>query len=547
MTPTSAAKGALSWTLSGSTCVFKLADTDLPAKVAQGGAVIENRTREKMVQITFKTPEQRFGTGVLVGNSVLYGVLVSQSPSRGTTTIRLSGKTALNYTLEKSGTATLLKLTPNGTVATGSGSNGTSGGSGSGSNIGGTTGTTTPVTDTSVSRGTARTLPVQVSVTDNTITLDSTDVSGSRVYRLGAGIVVEMPGVAVPGSVPGSGALLQAVNTVSADGRVKVTLATNGLCEWTATETAGRLTVALNASGITNVDGGNDTDVVLHLVSPGIGARYRAALEQIVVDDDLQMSAFTFMFPVTVINLGNGMAKTNDALSTGISVLTTGQSSFLSIAKRSGDTQFKLVEDADGNGLTIKKSVLERPVPVPSGTGRLVVLDAGHGGSDPGAVFGGLYESHVNLDITLRAEAILRQRGINVLLTRNADAFVGLEERCTIANNANASLFVSIHQNSMPDGMRGTMSMYYASSVNGKNYAQILQDTLMPALGLGDLGLKSSSGLVVLRKTKMPAILAEVACMSNPDDMAVVKTDAFRQTAATAIADAVVKILATMN
>jgi len=550
-TPTSAAKGALSWTLSGSTCVLKLANTDLPAKVAQGGATIENRSREKLVQVTFKSPDERFLTGALPGNSVLYGALVSHSASRGTTTIRLSGKTALNYTMEKSGADTLLKLTANGSVATGSGtgttgSTGTTGTGGSGTIIGGTTGTATNIND-SISRGTARTLPVQVTATGEAVVLDSTDVSGSRVYRLGSAVVVEMPGVALPGDVNVGGALIRTLNTSSADGRVKVVISTNGLCEWTTTETAGRLTIAFQSSCITNVEGGNDTDVVLRLVSPGIVSRYRAALEQVVVDDDLQMSAFTFMFPATVINMGNGVAKTNDALSTGISVLTTGQSSFLSIAKRSGDTQFKLVEEADGNGLSIKKSVLERPVPVPSGTGRLVVLDAGHGGTDPGTVFSGLYESHVNLDITLRAEAILRQRGVNVLLTRNSDVFVGLEERCNIANNANASLFLSIHQNSMPDGMRGTMSMYYASSVNGKNYARILQDSLMPALGLGDLGLKSSSGLVVLRKTKMPAILAECACMSNPNDLAVVMTDTYRQNAATAIADAVVKILATMN
>ena len=175
------------------------------------------------------------------------------------------------------------------------------------------------------------------------------------------------------------------------------------------------------------------------------------------------------------------------------------------------------------------------------------MLDAGHGGTDPGAVFEGLYESHVNLDITLRAEAILKARGINVMLTRSTDRFISPADRTVIANNANASLFVSIHQNSMPEGMRGTMTLYYSSSVNGKNYAQIMQDTLSPALGLGSIGLRSSSELIVLRKTKMPAILAEVACMSSPLDMAVIKTDAFRQNAAQAIADGVVKILGTMR
>ncbi len=561
----SATRGPLSWDMTGDTCVFKLDNTDIPALVAQGVAAVENRIREKTLQITFNGIDPRFTTGAMAGNNILYGTLVSTNTMRQTTTIRISGKTSLGYTMEKSGTGTLLRIKSSGTAVAGTGGTTTGSGSQTGSTTGtatgsnATTGSTTgtgviknPTTvgDTSVSRGLTSNLPVQFSATADTVLITSSDVSGSRVYRLGKNLVIELPGIAQPSVVTVGSPLVRDVTGYSSDGRVKLIVTTGVFADWVVMETAGRLAIKLSPADIANLEGGNDGDVVLRLTGDGIAARYRAAMDasQVIVDDDFKMSAFTFMFPMSVVNLGNGVAKTNDALTTGISTLTTGQSSFLSIAKRDGATQFRMVEEADGNALTIRKSVAEAPVSVPSGVNRLVVLDAGHGGTDPGTVFEGLYESTVNLDITLRVEAILKLKNINVSLTRRGDAFVGLDERCNLANNTAASLFVSIHQNSMPDpATKGTMTMYYASSVNGKRYADIMQQTLAPAVGLGSIGLKSNSGLVVLRKTKMPAILAEVGCMSNVSDLQIIKTDAYRQNAAQGIADGIVKILATMN
>jgi len=566
----SAAKGPLSWSMLGDTCVFKLDGIDLTAMVSQGTAVVENRIREKMIQITIKSLDSRFVTGAMSGNSILHGALVSMNSLRQTTTIRLSGKSSLAYVMENSASGTLMRIRSNGSTIAGNGSTAGTGGTTTGlagsssagstslgSTSSGSTGAGSSglngavlVGDNLVDRGGARTLPLQFSANTDTVTITSTDVSGSRVYRYGRNIQIEVPGVAVPAVISVGSPLIREAAGVSADGRTKVTVTTGVFSDWTVTETAGKLEIRFVPVDVVNLEGGNDGDTVLRLTGEGIVAKYRTAVEnnQIVIDDDFAMSAFTFMFPTSVINLGNGIAKTNDTLSTGISTLMTGQNSFLSIAKRSGATQFRLVEEADGNALTIRKSVAEAPVYVPNGAARLVMLDPGHGGTDPGAVFEGIYESTVNLDIALRVEAILKQQNINVSMTRRTDAFVGLEDRCTIANNAGASLFVSIHQNSMPDpATKGTMTLYYASSVNGKKYADILQQTLAPAVGLGSIGLKSSSGLVVLRKTKMPAILAEVACMSNVEDMQVIKTDAYRQNAAQGIANGILRILATMN
>lgn len=573
VSPNSALKGPLSWTMSGDTCVLKIDNTNISALTAQGIATVENRGREKTIQITLKGMDPRFVSGAMSGNKVLYGVLVSQNELRKTTTIRLSGKTPLAYTMENSGTHTILRIKSNGTAVEGTATSGVKAAVKAGMAISGgptasvgtvssgvtavsegiadTDGSTAlPVlaVNTSTSRSASRTLPVQISATTDSVTVTSADISLSRVYRMGKNVIIEVPGVAAATSLNIGSLLVKDVSGISVDGRVKLVVSTGVMTDWMVTETAGKLVVRFTAVDITNLEGGDDADVVLRITGQDIVSRYRAAIDQIIVDDDLQLSAFTYIFPLSVVRLGDGVVKTNDMLSNGISTLMTGQSSFLSIAKRNGDTQFKLVEEADGNTLTIRKSIAEAPVAVPNGAPRLVVLDAGHGGMDPGTVFEGVYESSVNLDITLRAEAILKQRGIKVVLTRSSDVFVGLDERCSIANNAGASLFVSIHQNSMPDpATRGTMTLYYASSVNGKHYAEIMQQTLVSAVGLGSLGLRTSSGLVVLRKTKMPAILTEAGCMSNVQDMQLIKTEPYRQTAATAIADGIEKILATMD
>ena len=177
--------------------------------------------------------------------------------------------------------------------------------------------------------------------------------------------------------------------------------------------------------------------------------------------------------------------------------------------------------------------------------GKLVVLDAGHGGSDPGAEFSGLLEKTFNLDITLKTEAILKQKGVNVKLTRSNDVFVCLEERADLANKWGADLFISIHNNSMPAGMKGSMSFYYPTSYKGKTYAKIILDDLYNRLNMGAMGSNGLKGadFVVLRKTKMPAVLVEVACMSHPDDLNLLRSESFRQRVAESLADSIIKIL----
>lgn len=299
------------------------------------------------------------------------------------------------------------------------------------------------------------------------------------------------------------------------------------------------------SGGISNLVVGNgENGVVLRLVSPNIVARYRQYSSDIVIDDKTNDEAITFMIPVSIVNLGNGTTVINNSFIKSAVSYSTLYNSYLMINKASTANKFKIIEGSNVNELLI---VLDSSGNGGGSTGKkLVVLDPGHGGSDPGGTVGNYYEKFYNLDIALKCEAILKSRGVNVEMTRRTDVFVSLDGRAEFANERNAALFVSIHNNIMPSGYKGTMALYYPSSYYGKAYAQLIKDNLVKDLGTRDLGLKGNGNLVVVRKTKMPAVLAEIACMSDSGDLALLNTESFRQKAAESLANSIIQILNSM-
>lgn len=294
------------------------------------------------------------------------------------------------------------------------------------------------------------------------------------------------------------------------------------------------------ASPMNNIKAGNgDGKIALRLTGTGIVDKYHRYRDKIIVDDTGSKGTVTFMIPINIINLGNGSMKINDSLISTVELLSTASSSFLTINKKDANKKFEIIA---GSG---KDELL---VVVSTGTGdstapKLVVIDPGHGGSDPGAVFGKYFEKVYNLDIALRCEKILKSKGVNVALTRTVDKSMGLDERVKFANDRNAYLFVSIHNNSMPSGMKGSMVLYHYTSYRGKPYAQIMCNNLVKDLGTANIGIQGRQNTVVLRDTKMPAILAEVACMSDAGDLALLNTDSFIQKAAESLANSIIQIL----
>ena len=178
----------------------------------------------------------------------------------------------------------------------------------------------------------------------------------------------------------------------------------------------------------------------------------------------------------------------------------------------------------------------------------LVFLDPGHGGSAPGTVgvVSRVAEKNAVLAVARLAAEHLSARGINVALTRDADTYLTLQQRCDLANRASASVFVSVHCNSYYDQKtRGTETFYQekapAYTVAAKALATALQHRVHTALGLGDRGARTYyvGTLGVLNGTCMPAALVELGFMSNPTEDALLTSAAGRDKSARAVADAV--------
>ncbi len=174
--------------------------------------------------------------------------------------------------------------------------------------------------------------------------------------------------------------------------------------------------------------------------------------------------------------------------------------------------------------------------------GRSVCVDPGHGGTDPGAPgYGGPpNEEDVNLDVGSRLRDLLEGYGAKVYMTRTADTDVGLQERCDVANNNNADIFVSVHCNSFDDqSANGTETYRYTyGSSDSQVLAARIQDKLLEHLGRRDRGVRQAD-YYVLQHTAMPAALAELMFLSNPDEWALLAQPSTRQDSARALFEAV--------
>lgn len=182
-----------------------------------------------------------------------------------------------------------------------------------------------------------------------------------------------------------------------------------------------------------------------------------------------------------------------------------------------------------------------------------IVVDAGHGGYDPGAIgVNGLQEKTVNLDISRKLRDILVRRGYEVVMSRDSDIYLSLKERVEFTNAQNADLFVSIHANSFPNpGTRGAMVLYYDDAYPQSSYpaspemraltpqsrelATKVLDSFVKTVGVENRGLVPSA-VYVVRMGSIPSILFETAFLSNRADAELLASDQVRQRMAQGIA-----------
>lgn len=171
---------------------------------------------------------------------------------------------------------------------------------------------------------------------------------------------------------------------------------------------------------------------------------------------------------------------------------------------------------------------------------RLIVVDAGHGGKDPGAMSPQspnkeqLIEKHLTLDIAFRLKRLLESAGYKIVMTRTDDTYVPLPERVSIANNAKADAFISVHLNSFPTpgGQWGTEVYYWTPQ--SYPLAESIYRNLLALLGRKGNGIRRRQ-LYVVRHTNMPSVLVEPCYLNHPEEEELLRDENFRERIALAI------------
>ncbi|MCM3701627.1 N-acetylmuramoyl-L-alanine amidase [Paenibacillus macerans] len=206
------------------------------------------------------------------------------------------------------------------------------------------------------------------------------------------------------------------------------------------------------------------------------------------------------------------------------------------LTQNAEEIQIKLLEQEESSNTTTNETDSGNKI-------FKVVIDPGHGAKDPGATgITGYLEKDYNLSLSLKVKNLLEnEEQIETYLTRNDDTFVELADRAAFANNLDADLFISLHANSLPgSGASGTETFYYSSQ--SKKLGEIIQKHVVAVIGLPDRGVKSA-GYVVIKQTKMPAVLMESAFLSNKKDEAILKDDKKQQEIAEAIVEGIKEYL----
>lgn len=179
---------------------------------------------------------------------------------------------------------------------------------------------------------------------------------------------------------------------------------------------------------------------------------------------------------------------------------------------------------------------------------KTVIIDAGHGGSDPGAVGYNsagnavAYESHINLAIALLVGEKLEAQGVNVIYTRDKDKYITLKERSDLANESDCDFFVSIHCNSIDNGqINGTQVYYHPISETGTVLAENIYEKMVEMTNLDPKKTQNGAHLYVIRTTTCPAVLVETAFISNESDRNYLLSKKGQETMAEAITQGIMK------
>lgn len=172
----------------------------------------------------------------------------------------------------------------------------------------------------------------------------------------------------------------------------------------------------------------------------------------------------------------------------------------------------------------------------------MVVLDAGHGGEDGGTVEQAATEKEINLAVVLKLKELLEEQGIRVVLTRDKDIFMKLEERVQIANGEKADLFISIHCNyyEKDSSIYGLECYYCKSGEEGKHYAEKIMETIEESKNIVSRNVKPAD-YYILKNTTVPAVLVEIGYLSNYNERNQLMSEEYQEKLAGELVKGIVK------
>ena len=173
---------------------------------------------------------------------------------------------------------------------------------------------------------------------------------------------------------------------------------------------------------------------------------------------------------------------------------------------------------------------------------KIVVIDAGHGGYDPGASYGGHDEKDITLAISRKVKAILEAKGVKAYLTRSEDRFISLAERVEISKSISPNLFVSVHVNAIATNpaMDGLQTYYYSS--NGYKVAKVMHKELLDQVKMPNRNIRKAA-FWVCKYTKAPSVLLELGFMTNKKERKKIVTEDYQDKLAKAIASGIIKYI----
>ncbi|HPV02823.1 MAG TPA: N-acetylmuramoyl-L-alanine amidase [Clostridiales bacterium] len=321
----------------------------------------------------------------------------------------------------------------------------------------------------------------------------------------------------------------------------EITISLNAQFRYRAELSDGKLVISFSWPTYKNIIYHNSGDRIYFLIKNAALTKGTKDLKPLyTASADESGRVWTVTFPSQNADLGEGVLDINDEYLESFEVKNNGDgTTSLIFTGRRGNSYLVYTRDSGDTAITVVRPARKDQ--------RIVVIDAGHGGTATGARYGDLYEKDLNLDIARRLESLLKSKGVQTYMIRSDDSNVDNYERAYIANMLGASLYLSIHNNAAgKSSVKGTMTLCYPSTKSGftgRQFAQIIQERMVAALKTTDLKVRLRPDLIVLRETYMPAALAEVAFMTNRQDRENLRNGSFRQTAAEALCGSVMEAL----